>query len=262
MATQSKRNEYLGQKRLNNQGYEMEIIEYNTYDDILVKFNEPYAWEVKSTYGKFKTGEIINHYAPSICDFGIIGNKYPTCDINGKHTREYQVWSNMIRRCYDPVHQKRNPSYAGIICAEEWRYYENFYSWYHTQENYAVINQLENYALDKDIICKGNRIYAPDKCTLVPTRINNLLLKPTRKRGKYPVGVTYYPRNKKYGAESGGKNRHIFLGLYTTPEEAFNAYKAYKETEIQRTATEEYNKGTITKQCYEALMAYKVNITD
>lgn len=217
MSALSKKNEYLGQQKRNNQGYEMKIIEYNTYDDITVEFFEPYPWKVKSKCSCFKRGEIINHYAPCVCGVGITGTKYPTCDENGKHTREYQVWSNMIKICYDLKSQKKNPTYEDVICADEWKCYENFYEWYHNQENYHVINQLDNYAIDKDILYKGNRIYAPDKCTLVPTRINNLLPKPTRTKGEYPIGVAYYPRNKKYGAASGGKKQtYIFRTLYNS----------------------------------------------
>ena len=262
MGAEKKYVSHLGETRLNNQGYKMTIIEYNGYDHIVVEFAEPYHWITESKYSCFINGGIKNHYAPTASGIGITGKKYPTCDENGNHTREYTVWSNILKRCCIPSVQKRNPSYIGVTVADEWKYFENFYEWLHGQENYEAVSQLENYALDKDILCKGNRIYAPDKCTLVPTRVNNLLLKPTRTKGVLPAGVIYYPRNKKYGVGCGGRQRRVFLGLYKTIEEAFEVYKQYKETEIQCTATEEFNKGTITRQCYEALMAYRVSITD
>ena len=51
--------------------------------------------------------------------------------------------------------------------------------------------------LDKDILYKGNKEYAPDKCIFVPERINKLFLKNDADRGDLPIGVTYH-KNKKY----------------------------------------------------------------
>ena len=36
----------------------------------------------------------------------------------------------------------------------------------------------------------------------------------------------------------------------------------HKENLIKQVAKEEYSKGNITKQCYEAMMKYEVEITD
>ena len=50
---------------------------------------------------------------------------------------------------------------------------------------------------------------------------------------------------------------------YPTPEDAFYlGYKPSKENCIKQVAQEEYNKGNITKKCYEAMMKYEVEITD
>lgn len=258
----SKKDIYLGQERENTQGFKMKIVEYNTYNDIIVEFSEPYKWKTKSDVGHFLRGEIRNRYAPTVAGVGITGNKYPVTDNNGRHTREYQVWSNMIKRCYDPIHRKKNPTYNDVTCDERWFYYDNFYEWMHSQENYEQVSKENKFEVDKDILVLGNRVYSPDTCTLVPARINNLLLKSNKIRGKYPIGVTYRSKNKKYVAACGGKINHHYIGIFSTIEEAFNAYKNYKEDKIKRMATEEYNKGIITKQCYEALMKYEVCIDD
>ena len=41
-----------------------------------------------------------------------------------------------------------------------------------------------------------------------------------------------------------------------------DAIKEYKEYIIKQVAQEEYAKGNITKQCYEAMMNYEVEIAD
>ena len=66
--------------------------------------------------------------------------------------------------------------------------------------------------------------------------------------------------------KTGAKYRAIFhkkkLGTYKTPEEAFQAYKVYKETYIKEVAEREYQKGTISKKCYDAMMKYEIEMTD
>ena len=57
-------------------------------------------------------------------------------------------------------------------------------------------------------------------------------------------------------------NKNTYIGTYNTVEEAFNAYKSTKESIIKQVAQEEYSKGNITKQCYEAMINYQVKITD
>ena len=52
------------------------------------------------------------------------------------------------------------------------------------------------------------------------------------------------------------------IGLYSTPEKAFNAYKDYKEDIIKQVAEAEYKVGNITKECYEAMITYEVEIDD
>lgn len=261
MPAKSKKDEYLGMTNINNQGYKMKIVEYNTVDDIIVEFLPPYYGRVKSKMCHFKDGTIINHFAPTILGIGIVGDKYPTV-INSRHTIEYQMWSNMIKRCYDEKHRMKNMTYKDVVVCEEWKRYDKFYEWVIGQENYNTIKGVSRFSIDKDIIEKGNRIYHPDKCTLVPPRVNNLFIKSNAIRGNLPIGVTYRPKNKKYVATFGGKEAHTYLGIFHTPEEAFYTYKKAKENQIKEVAKEEYEKGTITKKCFDAMMVYEVEITD
>ena len=122
------REKYLGMENVNHQGYPMKIIEYRKYDDIDVEFGEPYKCIIPSRTGTFRNGGIVNPYAPSVCGKGIVGNKYPTCkEGNGKqHIREYQTWSNMLKRCYDPKGREKNKTYEDVECDPIWFYYENF----------------------------------------------------------------------------------------------------------------------------------------
>lgn len=53
-----------------------------------------------------------------------------------------------------------------------------------------------------------------------------------------------------------------YLGTYNTIDEAFYVYKKYKEEIIKLVAIDEFNKGNIIKDCYNAMINYKVEITD
>lgn len=57
-------------------------------------------------------------------------------------------------------------------------------------------------------------------------------------------------------------NTKVYLGNYETPEEAFVAYKIYKEDLIKKIAEIEYSKNNITLKCYNSMMNYVVEITD
>ena len=55
-----------------------------------------------------------------------------------------------------------------------------------------------------------------------------------------------------------GKKR--FLGCFNTPQEAFQAYKTFKEALIKEVANE--YKEQLDSRVYEALMNYEVNEND
>ena len=54
----------------------------------------------------------------------------------------------------------------------------------------------------------------------------------------------------------------MYLGIFDTEHEAFNAYKEYKEGIIKQVAEEEYSNCNITTECYNAMLKYEVEITD
>ena len=99
---------------------------------------------------------------------------------------------------------------------------------------------------------------------LVPQNINGLFTNRRLHRGDYPIGVDYLKKLDKFRASCMNpftkKQEHI--GVYGTAEDAFIAYKTYKENIIQKVAEDEYQKGNITVQCYNAMLNYKIEIND
>lgn len=248
----------LGTTKLNSDGDLMKIVGYKDNKNVVVQFQDDYKYECVNSWKNFEKGSIKNPYHPSVYDVGIIGSKYPY-SYNGKSNKEYITWKDMLRRCFN--RKGALPVYKNIVCCNEWLHYESFYAWLHSQENFDKWLDGNRWHLDKDILVKGNRIYSPDTCCLVPFYVNNLF-KVSGNKSELPVGVYYNEKNnKKYYAKCRHpyiNSKHIFLGSYWTILEASNAYKTYKENLIKEIAQEEYNKGNITKECYEAMMRYKI----
>lgn len=249
------------QTTINNQGCLMKIIEYNNCDDIVVEFQDDYKYKKHATYDRFIKGQIWNPYLPTICEVGIVGDKYKT-SINGKFTKEYVTWHNILVRCYDEKIKKNHQTYIKAKCCKDWLCFENFYEWLHRQPNFDKWLNGNSWAIDKDILVKGNKEYSPNTCCLVPQNINSLFTKRDLSRGQYPVGV--YKKDNKFISQCQNPfdRTQKNLGYYDTSIEAFYAYKKYKEDLIKYIAKEEFGNGNITRQCYEAMMNYQVEITD
>lgn len=254
--------ERLGEERLNNQGSLMKIIKYIDRKNIIVQFQDEYKFEVKAQYSGFLSGEIKNPYFPSVHGVGIIGNKYHV-SINGLATKEYKTWKTMLTRCFDKRTKERQPTYKDAICCKEWLLFENFYEWLHSQENFGKwLDNNNRWAIDKDILVKGNKVYSPETCCLVPMNVNSLFLKGEAMRGDMPIGVRKSGNKFRVHCNNPFTNKVESLGVYPTIEEAFCTYKQYKESIIKQVADIEYANNNISKECYVAMLNYKVNIDD
>ena len=246
----SKRNNRLGNEKLNCQNSVMRIVEYIDAMNIIVEFQDEHKARVKTEYKHYKSGKVKNPYLPSVFGVGMIGSKYPS------NTKEYVAWKSMLNRCYYHKIIGKNPTYKEVVCCNEWLLYEKFYEWLHSQSNFDRWINGEKWCLDKDILIKGSKVYSPETCCLVPQNINNIFVKNKSRRGNLPIGVI--KSNDKFGAMFNQE----YLGTFDTPEQAFFAYKKEKESHIKQVAQEEFNNGNITKQCYNAMMNYEVEIAD
>ena len=253
---------HLFEERYNNHGNLMRIVEYNKTDSIIVEFQDEYNAKVHTQYSNFLKGLVKNPYYPMVYKVGIVGEKYKTVDENSKSTREYMTWYHIIQRCFSTKLKEKQPTYKEITCCKEWLLYENFYEWLHSQENFDKWYSGKRWAVDKDILIKGSKIYSPETCCLIPQNINCLFLKREAERGKYPIGVHYSEDGFIARCRNPFTDKNEELGIYSTPEKAFNAYKNYKEDIIKKVAKIEYEDGNITKECYRAMINYNVEIDD
>ena len=251
----SKKIDRTGEVGYNNDGEKMMIVKYSNANDIDVKFEDGTIIK-HNAYNNFKKGNIKNPMRPSVYGVGFIGvGDYKTCDENGKETKCHKVWRSMLERCYSSKFHEREQTYRGCTVCEEWWNFQVFAEWFY-EHYYEIENETMN--LDKDILKKGNKIYSADTCIFTPQFINSLFVKSNKIRSKYYIGVTKH--GDKFKAYLNKYNKLIHLGMFTTPEEAFQAYKKAKEQYIKETA--ERYKLLIPHELYQALMNYKVEIDD
>ena len=187
---------------------------------------------------------------PVMCGVGYHGSEDVDCT-----SESYLRWHDMIHRCYNAKFHERQSQYKECSVCEEWLNYSNFKVWY--DKNKYGEAQLD---LDKDILFKNNKIYDPAHVVLVPHEINTLFIAGDKRRGDLPIGVHFDNSKNKYRAEVSFMGKSIKLGTFNNPEEAFKRYKVYKEDLIQDMA-EQY-KGQIPDKAYQAMLNWKVEITD
>ena len=234
---------------------DFKVLKYNGNKDVEIQFLRT-GFETTVELGSIKIGKVKDPYSPSVYGVGILGAKYPT-GVNGVKTKEYVLWTHMLQRCYSDVYKKRHPTYEGCEVGDNFKSYEYFYEWCHSQIGFS--NQ--SWQLDKDLLVKGNKVYSENSCVFIPAEINSLLIRRTASRGSYLIGVCWSNTNKAFMAQvrkNKGKSEH--LGFFNTELEAFEAYKRAKESFVKEQANKW--KSQIDLRAYEALMNYQVEITD
>lgn len=251
----------IGEENVNSFGSKMVIVEYRKYMDIDVYFPE-YNWTFEHTqYKHFKDGNIKCPYEPRYYGKGYLGEGKYKMFKNGKHTDEYKIWHGVLERCYDPKFQEKHPTYKGCELNNNWLNFQNAAKW--IEDNYYEVPG-EQMHLDKDILCKRNKVYSRETCIFVPQRINKLFTKCDKARGDNPIGASPTPAGNYMVRCRDGYGKMDYLGTYSTKEEAFKIYKKYKERVIKETI--DSYKGIIPEPHYsrlrEAMYNYKVEMDD
>lgn len=151
-----------------NEGSTVTVLEYIDSRNITVVHNDEFRYTRNVSAGHLRDGKIKNPYFPSVSGVGYIGvGKHPSRS-DGKITKAYHRWRNMLERCYSGK-KELHPSYKDCVVDESWHNYQNFAEWYY---NNSYFN--ESYHLDKDILSTECKTYSEHTCVLVPYEINHL----------------------------------------------------------------------------------------
>lgn len=242
----------VGEVLSNFYGCQYEVLELLPDKLCKIRFLDADGYEKIVSRADAKKG-VRNPFRRSVAGVGYVGEGY----YSSANSRVlFTTWSNMLVRCYDEDALKKGITYEACSVDEIWHNFQNFAMWCEYQPEF--INK--NWCLDKDIIFKGNKIYSPDTCAFVPTEINNLFTLRGNKRGKYPLGVHLEKRSGKYISQINKEGKRVCLGRYSSPTEAFVAYKEAKEKVLKEIA-EKY-KGKVNNSVYESLINWNVEVTD
>jgi hypothetical protein len=236
----------------------MQIIRYGYSGDIDIKFLDEHGAILKNrTYTNFARGTVKNPYDKTVSGVGFVGvGEYKTNDENNSsiHCECYIHWANMLNRCYSDKWSEMYPAYSSIVSlCDEWHNYQNFAEWYE-HNKYPVNERLH---VDKDILIKGNKLYSPETCLLVPQRINMLFMDLSNRRMNdkdLPQGITrgYLSDGTfRYRVMYGGKS----VGTFDTFEDAIDKYNKAKKKHIIDVANE--YREIISQKAYDALINYE-----
>ena len=146
----------------------------------------------------------------------------------------YEVWKHMLERCYSKKSLESRPSYIGTSVCSEWLYATTFRKWMEQQDWYGK-------CLDKDIVAPGSKLYSPETCAFVLNTTNTFVTASDASRGDYPTGVSLYKRIDKYIARCSNifTGKLEYLGLFSNPEDAHEAWRKRKHELAQLVAATE-----------------------
>lgn len=116
----------------------------------------------------------------------------------------YKIYEGIYARCYGGSSLFVNCYYDDAYMCDEWKNSrDSFAEWY--AANYYECGG-ERMAVDKELLNRGNKEYAPDKCCILPEAINSALASATKRRSRYKstkgyaIGVDYDKARDKFFA--------------------------------------------------------------
>ena len=238
---------------------DFKVLKYNDRANVEIQFLKT-GFEMVARLNHIRNGKVKDPYSPSVYGIGVVGTKYPS-RVNGRNTKECALWYSMLERCYSDGFKNKRPTYEGCGVSDKFKSYEYFYEWCNEQIGFDNDSNGNPFQLDKDLLVKGNKVYSESTCVFIPREINQLLIKRTASRGEHLIGVYWSKTANAFVARvSRNKGCSEHLGLFNTELEAFKAYKTAKESFVKEQA--EKWKDKIDERAYNALMNYRVEITD
>lgn len=233
------------------------VLEYNGALSVDVKFVDT-GYTTTTRVEDLNNGTIRDYLKPSVYGVGILDAPNQT---KGSLSKKHSIWRRVLERCYDGKRHEKYQTYEQCTVSDNFRHFSYFERWCEAQVGFdSKDDKGKPFALDKDILVKGNKVYSEDTCCFVPQEINSLLTSSKAKRGLYPIGVSYEKRVSKFQANVAFEGKNKRLGYFDCSEKAFLAYKEAKELRIKEVANKW--KDQIDPRAYEALINYQVEITD
>ena len=75
--------------------------------------------------------------------------------------KEYQLWQDMLERCFSEKYQTRQPTYKDCNVSNNFLNYSYFYEWCQEQIGFGKVDEKgRSWCLDKDLLFVGNKTYS------------------------------------------------------------------------------------------------------
>ena len=178
--------------------------------------------------------------------------------VDGKRVKEYDLWHDMLKRCFSEKYQTLYPTYKGCNVSDNFLHYSFFYDWCQEQIGFGKVDEKgRSWCLDKDLLFIGNKTYSETTCVFVPHKINLFFTDRGNARGEYPIGVYFNKASGKFKAQCKVNGKLQYLGLFSTPEEAFAVYKPFKENLCKQLALKWQSE--IDERLFNTMMNWTVN---
>lgn len=147
---------------------DIEILKYRKYADVDVRFIDTGTILKSQQASNIRAGSLKDYNKPVIHGVGFMGYGPHRSHEHCRLSKAYSCWRAMLERCYAPNRSKKNKQYENVTVCNEWHNFQNFAKWY--KDNYPA--GCHDIHIDKDMKIKGNRIYSPEGCSLVPAAVN------------------------------------------------------------------------------------------
>lgn len=165
----------VGEIHINKRGIPFVIVEYHNCEQVVVESTEEHRHRVTLSYERIKRGNIKTPFCKTVYGVGYLGlnknGETPYTVKDGRSTREYKIWQNMIDRCYS----NRFPTYKDCVVCERWLCFANFLEDLPLIENYNLwLENKETYELDKDIKQQyiKDKVYSLETCIFIKSSEN------------------------------------------------------------------------------------------
>lgn len=154
----------------------------------------------------------INDSSAPVSQGVYVGGKY----IEVWKCPQYVLWRDMLKRCYSGKY----PSYNGCEVCPEWLTFSNFKEWLQ-EEGWKPAPGI---CLDKDFLGDG-KLYSPQTCCFIPSEVNCAIIS----GGSLGLaGVSFHKKTGKFQSRGSSPEGSVYLGLYSTQEEAHTAWQKHK----------------------------------
>lgn len=167
----------------------------------------------------------------------------------------YEVWKRVRLRCTEgSVYQRAAPGYVGCTLHPDFAEFQSFVEWHGNQIGFGV----DGYSIDKDMLVRGNKVYGPETCVLVPIALNSFWTKLPKLSDK--TGVRPAPHGK-FTASIKINDRFEHLGTFSSHADASKAYLAAKIAAISQWIKRlEDGEFSVDKRVIEALKNWRIDV--